>query len=63
MHTNGRILREVDGLFGLITLSLGLHRSLYEPTDFCLALFELLPLLLYLSLEFLDLLTELAYIC
>jgi hypothetical protein len=61
MGANGRIVREIDRLPGLITPSLGFHRSLTEPIDFCLL--QLLPLLFYLDLEFFDLLTEPGYFC
>ncbi len=60
MGADGRILWEVDGLFGLITLFLWFNRSLSERIDFFLFLLELL--LLHLRLEFVDLLAKLAYL-
>jgi len=63
MGADGRIFREVDGLFGFITLFLCFDRSLRERIDFFLFPLELLLLLFYLGLEFLDLLAELAYFC
>ncbi len=61
MSADGRIFWEVDGSFGLITLFLCFDRSFGERIDFFLFLLELLLLLLYLGLEFLNLLAELAY--
>ena len=61
MRSEGRIIWKVDGLFSLITLFFCFPGSLPEPIDFLLILLEFLPLLFYLSLEFLDLPAEPAY--
>ena len=61
MGADGRIFWEVDGSFGLITLFLCFDHSLRERIDLFLFLLELLLLLFYLRLQFLDLLAELAY--
>lgn len=60
MGTDRRIFREVDGLSGLITLSLSFGRSLPEGRHFLLLPLELLLLLFNLGLEILDLLAEFA---
>jgi hypothetical protein len=61
MGAERRIFWEVDGLSGLITLSLGFDSPLLEGFHFLLFLSELPLLLFYLGLEFVDLLAELAY--
>ncbi len=55
MGAQRRIFREVDALFGLITLSLGFDNLLLEGFDSFLLLFDLLLLLIQLALEFGDL--------
>jgi hypothetical protein len=50
----------VQGLSGLIPLSFGFDRSLLQGFDALLSLFELLPVLSHLGLEFGDLLVEFA---
>jgi len=60
MSTDRRIFREVNGLSGLITLSLSFERSLLQGRHVLLLPLELLLLLLNLGLEILDLLAEFA---
>ena len=60
MGAQGRIFREVDRLPGLIPLSLGFDSPLLEGFHALLLLFELLPLLSHLPLEFDDPLVEFA---
>jgi hypothetical protein len=60
MGAQGRIFREVDGLPGLIPFSLGFHSPPLEGFRALLLLFELLPLLSHLRLEFGDPLVEFA---
>jgi hypothetical protein len=60
MGAQGRILWEVDGLPGLIPLSLGFDSPLLEGFYALLLLFELLLLLCHLRFEFLDPLVEFA---
>ena len=58
MSAQGRVFRELDGLPSLITLSLGFDSPLLEGFQALLLLFELLPLLVQLGLEFGDPLME-----
>jgi hypothetical protein len=60
MSPQRRIFRQVDGLPGLIPLSLGFHSPLLQGLHALLLLFELLPLLSHLRLEFVDPLVEFA---
>ena len=60
MGADRRIFREVDGLSGLITMSLRFGGSLPEGLHFLLLPLELLQLQLNLGLEILDLLAEFA---
>jgi hypothetical protein len=60
MGAEGRIFWEVDGLSGLITLSLGFDSPLLEGFHFLLFLLELLLLLIQLGLKFGDPLAEFA---
>jgi hypothetical protein len=55
-----RIFREIDGLSGLIALSLGLDRPLLEGFNSLLFLFQLPSLLIQLGLEFGNPLVEFA---
>jgi hypothetical protein len=55
-----RIFREIDGLSGLIALSLGFDRPLLEGFNSLLLLFQLPSLLIQLGLEFGNPLIELA---
>jgi hypothetical protein len=54
MGAQRRIFREVDGLSGLLLLSLRFHGPLLEGFQALLLLFELLPLLSHLGFEFGD---------
>ena len=58
MRAERRIFREVDGLSGLISLSLGFHRPLLEGFNSLLLLFELPSLLIQLGVEVGDPLAE-----
>ena len=58
MGAEGRIFWEVDGLFGLITLSLCFDSPLLEAFNVLLFLLELLLLLIQLGLKFGDPLAE-----
>jgi hypothetical protein len=60
MSAQGRIFREVDGLPGLIPLSLCFHGPLLEDFQALLLLFQLPPLLSHLGFEFGDPLVEFA---
>jgi hypothetical protein len=54
------IFREIDGLSGLIALSLGFDRPLLEGFNSLLSLFQLPSLLIQLGLEFGNPLVEFA---